>query len=135
MDAYSQPPSHQSTLSTCRVTLDPVDGLSGQAGLSRNLSDTHRLVPQHGAHLDELLACEARLPTEVGALSTLLGVLDAGPLCCLGCLGLCLRGRGHKRDERITHSLLHRVSCRPVEGEVVDHRADHHAAPHELTDG
>jgi hypothetical protein len=74
-------PSHQSSLSTRRITLDPVDGLSGQAGLLGNLSDTHGPLPQHGAHLSKLFAGEARLSAEVGTFVILLGVLDAGPLC------------------------------------------------------
>jgi hypothetical protein len=37
-------------------------------------------------------------------------------------------------DQRITDGLLHGVFGGPIEGEVVDHRADHHAAPRELTD-
>ena len=85
-------PNPQSTLSTRRVTLDPVDGLPGQAGLSRNLSDAHGRLPQLGAHLVELLAREAWLTTEVGAVATLLGVLNTSPLCCLGRLSLCLSG-------------------------------------------
>src|SRR5262245_13704642 len=36
--AQSHPPSHRRTLSTRRVTLDPVDGLSSQAGLFGDLS-------------------------------------------------------------------------------------------------
>jgi hypothetical protein len=106
----------------------------GQAGLFGDLSDAHRLVPQHGAHLDELLAGEARLPTEVGPVATLLSVLDTSPLCGLGRLSLGLRGRGHEGDQRIADGSLHRITGRPIEGEIVDHRADHHASPHKLAD-
>src|SRR5258708_788584 len=105
MAASSQPPSHQSTL---RVTLDPVDGLAGQASLPRNLSDAHGLLPQHRAHLVKLIARVARLTAEVSAFSAMLCVLDTGPLCGLGGLSLCLSGRGHEADQRITDSLLHR---------------------------
>jgi len=93
-------PNSQSPLSTRRVTLDPVDSLPGQASLSRNLSDAHRFLSQHGAHLDELFAREAWLPTEVGAVAALLGMLDTGPLSGFGSLSLCLRGRGHECDQR-----------------------------------
>jgi hypothetical protein len=41
-------PSTQGALSTHRVTLDPIDSLSGQASFLRDLSNTHRLLPQHG---------------------------------------------------------------------------------------
>ena len=40
----SQPPSHQSSLNTRRVILDPVHGLPGQAGLFGDLSDAHGLL-------------------------------------------------------------------------------------------
>ncbi len=73
----SKAPTHQSTLSTRRVTLDPVDDLPGQASLSRNLSDAHGLLSQHRADLVELLAREAWLAADVGAVATLLGVLDS----------------------------------------------------------
>jgi len=43
-------------VSTRRVALDPADGLPGLFG---DLSDAHGLSPQHGAHLDELLASGA----------------------------------------------------------------------------
>src|SRR5258707_2850030 len=131
----SQPPNNQSRLSIRRVALDPIDGLSGQARFPSNLSDAHRFLPQHGAHLDELVARGARLAADVGAVATLLGVLDTGPLCGLVSLSPCLRGRGHEGDQRIADCLLHRVSGRSIEGEVVDHRADNDASPHELADG
>src|SRR5262249_51940028 len=57
------------------------------------------------------------------------------PLSCLGRLSLCLSGRGHEGDQRITDGLLHGVSGRAIEGEVINHCADHHATPHELADG
>jgi len=88
----SQSPSSQSSLSTRRVIFDPVDGLSGQAGLFGDLSDAHGLLAEHGAHLDELLASEARLTATVGAVAALLGVLDTGPLSRLGGLSVCLSG-------------------------------------------
>jgi hypothetical protein len=91
--------------------------------------------PPDGAHLDELLASEARLPAKVGTLPTLLGVLDAGPLCRLGGFSLGLRGRSHEGDQRVTDGSLHRITGRAIEGEVVDDGADHHASPHELADG
>jgi hypothetical protein len=47
------------------------------------------LLAQHGGHLDELLPSEAGLPTKIGAVVTLLGMLDAGSLCRPG--GLSLR--------------------------------------------
>src|SRR5215472_17423457 len=62
----SQPPGCQGSLSTRRVTVDPVDGLSGQTSLpGGNLSHAHRLSPEHGAHLAELLASICRLTAEV----------------------------------------------------------------------
>src|SRR5712671_2844148 len=91
--------------------------------------------PSIGAHLVELLAREAWLAADVGAVATLLSVLDTSPLRRLGGLGLGLGGRSHEGDQRVTDCLLHRVSGRAIEGEVVDHRADHHASPHELADG
>ena len=106
-----------------------------RASLSRNLSDVHRFVPEHTAHLVELIARVARLTADVGSVAMLLGVLDAGPLCSLGRFSLCLSGRGHEANECVTDGLLHRVFGRAVEGEVVDHRSDHHAPPHELADG
>jgi hypothetical protein len=72
------------------------------------LHSPHR-EQKHGAHLDELLACEARLTGKVGAVATLLGVLDTGSLCGLGGLSLCLSGGGHEGDQRITDGLL--VGC------------------------
>ena len=60
----------------------------------RNVCDADRFLPQHGAHLVKLFAREARLSATVGALITLLGVLDTCPLCCFGGLSLCLSGRG-----------------------------------------
>jgi hypothetical protein len=62
--AGTSSPSHQCTLSTCMITLDPVDSLSGQASFPRNLSDAHRFLSQHVAHPVELIACEARLAAE-----------------------------------------------------------------------
>jgi hypothetical protein len=62
--AASHPPSCQSSLTTRRIILDPIDGLSV------NQSDAHRLLSHH-----ELLASEARLPAKIGAVSTLLGTL------------------------------------------------------------
>src|SRR5215471_14304361 len=47
---HSQPPSNQSSLSTRRVTLDPVDSLSGQAGLLGNLSDAYDGLAQTTPH-------------------------------------------------------------------------------------
>ena len=47
----SHTPNHQSTLSTRRVTLDPVDGLPGQAGLLGDPSDAYGLLTEHGTHL------------------------------------------------------------------------------------
>jgi hypothetical protein len=47
----AHPPNNQSTLSTRRVTLDPVDGLPGQAGLFGDLTDAHGLLAQRGASL------------------------------------------------------------------------------------
>ena len=73
--ATSQAPGNQSSLSARRVILDTVNGLSGKAGLLRDLSNAHCLLPEHGAHLDELLASEARLAA-VGAAIILLCVLD-----------------------------------------------------------
>jgi hypothetical protein len=73
------PQATKATLSTCRVTLDPVDGPSGQASFFGNLSDAHGLLPQHGAHLVELIAHVARLAADVGAVATLLGMLRARP--------------------------------------------------------
>jgi hypothetical protein len=130
-----QSPSNQRTLSTRRITLDPVDGLSGQASFLRNLRDVHHFLPQHGAHLVELLARVARLTANVGAVATLLGVLNTGSLCSLGSFSLCLSGRGHEGDQSVADRLLHRVLGGTVEGEVVDHRPDHHAPPHKLADG
>jgi hypothetical protein len=115
--------------------LDPVDGLAAQAGLFGDLSDTDYPLAQHGADLEELLACEARLAAEVGTRVILLSVLDASPLCGLGGLSLCLRGRGHETDQRITDCPSYGVLGGTVKGEVVDHRADDDAAPHELSDG
>jgi hypothetical protein len=83
VDTYSQPPNNQRRLSTRRVILNSVDGLAGQAGLLRNLSDPHRLLPQHGAHLVELIARVARLAANVGAVAMLLGILNTGiPALC-----------------------------------------------------
>ncbi len=128
-------PRYQCSLSTRRVILDPIDGLSGQSGLLRNVSDAQRLLSQHGAHLHELLAREARLPVKVGAFSTLLGVLDTGTLRGPRSLSRCLRGRGYEGDQRVANCLLYRVSGRAIEGEVVDHRADRDATTHELPNG
>jgi hypothetical protein len=36
---------------------------------------------------------------------------------------------------RANDGSLHRITGRAIEGEVVDHRADDHASPHELADG
>jgi hypothetical protein len=58
-------PKHQYILSTRRITLDPVDGLSCRADILGNLSDAYRFLSQHVA----LLA----------VVVTLLGV-DTGPL-------------------------------------------------------
>jgi len=44
---------------------------------------------------------------------------------------LCLRGRSHEGSQRITHGLLHLVLGRAIEGEVVDHPADHNASLHQ----
>jgi hypothetical protein len=41
----------------------------------------------------------------------------------------------HKRDQRVPDGLLHGVLGRSIEGEVVDHRAYHRAAVHEVADG
>jgi hypothetical protein len=65
---------------TRRVILNSVDGLSGQAGLLADLSDTCGLLSQHGAHPDELLAGEARFTPKVGTLGILLRMLDTSPL-------------------------------------------------------
>jgi hypothetical protein len=82
--ACSHPPSSQSTLSTRGVALDPIDSLSGQASFLRDLSNTRRLLPEHGAHLDELIACVARFAADVGVVVILLGVFDASALSGLG---------------------------------------------------
>jgi hypothetical protein len=52
-----------------------------RAPLAGNLSDAHRFLSQHVAHLVELIAGVARLAANVGAVATLLGMLDTGPLC------------------------------------------------------
>ena len=62
-------------------------------------------------------------------------MLDTRTLCSFGSLSLSLRGRRHEGDQCVTNCLLHRVFGRTIEGEVVDHRPDHHASPHELADG
>src|SRR5215468_2079753 len=62
-------------------------------------------------------------------------MLNTSALCRLGSLSLCLRGRSHEGDQRVTDGSLHRITGRSIEREVVDHRADHHASPHELADG
>src|SRR6266403_477372 len=86
------------------------------------------------SHLGTLLARVALLSSPLCSLVILLGMLDTGPLRRLAGLSLRLRCRSHEGDQRITDGLLHRVFGRPVEREIVDHRSDHHATPHELAD-
>ncbi len=74
--------------------LDPVDRLPGQGGLFGDLSDAHGLLPQHGAHLVELIARVAPLTAEVSPVVILLRMLDAGSLCSLGGLSLCRSSGG-----------------------------------------
>jgi hypothetical protein len=118
--ARSCPRNTQSTLSTHRVTLDPVDSLSGQASLSRNLSDAHGVLSQHLAHLVELLARETWLPAKIGSFVILFRMLDTGPLCSLDGLSLGLRGRSHEGDQRVTDGSLHGITSRAIEREAVD---------------
>jgi hypothetical protein len=120
-------PKQPKHLSTRRLALDPIDGLSGQASFIRDVSDAHRLLPQHGAHSIEMIARVAWLAAEVSALVIPLRVLDTGPLRRLGGLSLGLRGRRHEGDQRVTNCLLHRVLRGTVEREVVNHSADHNA--------
>jgi hypothetical protein len=61
-------------------------------------------------------------------------VLDTRTLGSLRGFGLCLCRCGHKRYQRVPDCLLHRVLCRAVERHVIDDRADHDAAAHELPD-
>jgi hypothetical protein len=78
----SHPPSDQSTLSTRRITLDPVDRLSGQAGLLRNLSDAHGLLAEHGPHQSLALAMSY-----------------TGTLSGLRSFSLRVSGYGHEGDQ------------------------------------
>jgi hypothetical protein len=63
--------------------------LSGQSGPFGDLSDALGLLPQHGAHLVELIARVAPLTAEISPLLILLRMLDAGSLYGLGGLSLC----------------------------------------------
>jgi hypothetical protein len=86
-------------------------------GILGNPRDPHGLLAQHGAHLVERGAREARLPPKVRAVSVLLGVLDTSALSGLS-------RRRHKPYQRVAHGLLHGVLGGAVEREGVDHGAD-----------
>jgi hypothetical protein len=76
------------------------------------------------------------LPAKVSAAVIVLRILDTCPLCGLGGLSLCLRGRSHERDQRVANGLLHRVSGRATKVKLlitgyhyVQHHGYHYGAP------
>jgi hypothetical protein len=88
----SHAPGCQGSLSTRRVTVDPVDGLSGQTSLPGNLSHP----PPSVARAWRAPCRVCRLTAEVSLLVGLLHVFNSGPLRRLAGLGLCPGSRGHE---------------------------------------
>jgi hypothetical protein len=86
--AQSYSPRRQRRLRARRIVLDPINRLPRQPGLFGDRGDGHRLLPQQIADLEELVAAEAWLAAEVGAIVILLGMLDAGSLSGFGRFGL-----------------------------------------------
>src|SRR5580700_1027715 len=131
----SQSPRYQGALSRGRVIFDPINGLPAQLRRLRDLRNPYRLLADHALDDIVLRPRVGGLPTEVGAVLAASHMLDTSPLSRLGCFGLCLGGRRHEANQRISNSLLHRIFGGAIEREVVDDGPDHNAAPHELPDG
>ena len=127
-------PSRQSTFSSYRIILDPVDRLPSEPSDPGDLADACGL-PQQRLRTLVLLAAVARLaPLVRPRVPIALCVRDASPLRFLRSFCLRLGRCGHKGDQRIPDGTLHSVLRRAVERDAVDHRADDHATSHELAD-
>jgi hypothetical protein len=97
-------PHREGSFSRCRIILDSVDSLTSKPYSRCDLANDCGLA-EHRLRTLELFATVARLATPVGARIPIgLCMRNASALRFLRCLRLCLRRRGHERDQRVADS-------------------------------
>jgi hypothetical protein len=93
-------------------------------------------LPEKILHHPKLIQIEGRFPTTVfRAVIMRLGMSYSGFLRFLDHLGLRLCSWRHEANQRVPHSLLHRVLRGSVEGQPIDDRSNNDPTPNEFADG